>query len=178
MKSSPSQKHRHLWRCDSLTGSLALFGWSKPANINAGNIPSRKDRVILYLSGSVANVVMILGWFILALIISLLQVSLGGTLGELPLWDMLLKMSIAGISLNTLIIGFSLFPLLPFDGGKIVQEFLPIKAAMKFKEIEPYSMYIMLFLVFLTPVMRLYMAYVDSFINFAMLTPIMSLLKP
>lgn len=159
-----------------LSGSLLLFGWCRPAMININNIRSRKDRVILYLSGSIANILMILFWLLFAVLVAIIQAKVH-VIANLPLWDMLLLMSNAGIQLNIIFICFSLFPLLPFDGGKILQEFLPRSMAMNFKKIEPYSMYIMLFIVFFTPIMRVWFYYMNAFIEISIMSPIMALIN-
>lgn len=159
-----------------VSNSLLLFGWCRPAAINPSNIRSRKDRVILYLSGSIANILMIVFWLLFAIVVSLIQ-SQAPRLESLPLWEMLLLMSNAGIKLNIIFICFSLFPLLPFDGGKIVAEFLPRDMAMQFKRIEPYSLYIMLFIVFFTPIMTTWYSYMSGFIQYSIMNPIMALIN-
>lgn len=157
-----------------LTQSLAIFGWAIPARINANNISSKKDRIILYLSGSIANFLMMFFWFLLSIGVALIQ-AINTSISDLPMWDMILLMSNAGLTLNSLIIAFSLFPLLPFDGGKIVEEFLPRNLAIEYRKIEPYSMYIMLFIVFFTPIMRYFVGYIESF-NITVLTSIIGLI--
>lgn len=159
-----------------ISNSLLLFGWCRPAAINVGNINSRKDRVILYLSGSIANVLMIIFWILFAVVVVVIQNSLP-QIEALPLWEMLLLMSNAGVKLNIIFICFSLFPLLPFDGGKIVAEFLPRDLAMQFKRIEPYSMYIMLFIVFFTPIMSTWFYYMNRFIEYSVMNPIIALIN-
>lgn len=158
------------------TQSLVLFGWCKPALINIGNIQKRKDRIIVYLSGSIANFFMILGWLFLTVIIIVVQ-EIFPQVKSFPFWDMLGLMAQAGIRLNIIFIAFSLLPLLPFDGGKIVEEFLPVKWAMNYKKIEPYSLYILLFIVFFTPFMGIWLKYIDYFINFLFIKPLIGLLN-
>ena len=157
-----------------LTQSLVIFGWAIPARINANNIASKKDRIILYLSGSIANFLMMFFWFLLSIGVVLIQ-SMNLTISELPMWEMMLLMCKAGLTINSLIIAFSLFPLLPFDGGKIVEEFLPRNLAIEYRKVEPYSMYIMLFIVFFTPIMRYFVGYIEKF-NMTVLTSIMGLI--
>lgn len=159
-----------------ISGSLLLFGWCRPAAINVSNIKSRKDRVILYLSGSIANILMIIFWVFFAIGVSLIEKVLP-QLSNLPLWEMLMLMAQAGVYLNIIFICFSLFPLLPFDGGKIVTEFLPRDLAMQFRRIEPYSMYIMLFIVFFTPIMTTWYSYINAFIQYSVLSPLTALIN-
>lgn len=159
-----------------ITQSLILFGWCKPATINPNNIRARKDRVILYLSGSIANLLMIVFWAFIA-ILSLMIEKNAPAVSNIPLWDMLALMSDAGMKLNMIFIIFSLFPLLPFDGGKIIEEFLPIKMAMNYRKIQPYTSYIMLFIVFFTPIIRNCLAYMDAFFQLSVLEPLIVLLN-
>lgn len=159
-----------------ITQSLALFGWCKPVAINIGNIKNRKDRIILYLSGSIANLLMIVFWTLIAVLSFMIERNVP-SIASLPLWDMLALMAKAGIQLNAIFIVFSLFPLLPFDGGKIVEEFLPRNLAMSYRKIEPYSLYIMLFIVFFTPIIRIAVTYLEFFITLAIFTPIVGLLN-
>lgn len=159
-----------------LTQSLALFGWCRPVAINTGNINSRKDRIILYLSGSIANMLMIVFWALIAIVAIMVEKNIP-SIASLPLWDMLALMANAGMKLNIIFIVFSLFPLLPFDGGKIVDEFLPRSMSMNFRKIEPYAMYIMLFIVFFTPIIRYAVSYIEVFINLGIVTPIIGLLN-
>lgn len=159
-----------------ISNSLLLFGWCRPAAINTSNIRSKKDRIILYLSGSIANILMIIGWVVFAVIVTLIQTQLP-QVATLPLWEMLLLMAKAGVYLNVIFICFSLFPLLPFDGGKIVAEFLPANMLMQFKRIEPYSLYIMLFIVFFTPIMTTWYSYVNTFIHYTVMNPILALIN-
>ena len=55
-------------------------------------------------------------------------------------------MAYAGILVNLLFFAFNLIPLLPLDGGRILQGMLPDSLARTFEKIEPYSIWIILFL--------------------------------
>lgn len=159
-----------------LTNSLVLFGWCKPANINIGNIKSRKDRIVLYLSGSIANLLMIIFWAFIAIVLFMIERNVEAV-KTLPMWDMLGLMANSGIKLNIVFIAFSLFPLLPFDGGKIVEEFLPKKLAIEYRKIEPYSMYIMLFIVFFTKIMTYWLDIMSNVIQLSIVAPLIGLLN-
>lgn len=158
-----------------LTNTLMLFAWCRPAIINVSNIQKKRDRIILYLSGSIANLLMIIGWLLVSIIVLIMKVKF--SVMESTLWDLLLLVSSTGIKLNMIILSFNLFPLLPFDGGKIVEEFLPRDIAINFRKIEQYSTYIMIFIVFFTPLMRLWMGYMNQFIELSVLLPIMNLIS-
>lgn len=159
-----------------LTQSLVLFAWCKPAQINVNNIKLKKDRVILYLSGSIANLLMIIFWALIAVSSIMIEKNIPA-ISRLPLWDMLALMSDAGMKLNMIFIVFSLFPLLPYDGGKIIDEFLPLKMSINYKKIQPYNMYIMLFIVFFTPIIRNTVGYMDAFFSHSILEPLIALLN-
>ena len=52
----------------------------------------------------------------------------------------------AGVLVNLLFFAFNLIPLLPLDGGRILAGMLPESMARQFEKIEPYSIWIILFL--------------------------------
>jgi Zn-dependent protease len=67
----------------------------------------------------------------------------------------------AGIFVNALLMVFNLFPLLPLDGGRILEGLLPKRMAYQFSRLEPYGMFILVALIlsgamgyFMTPTMN------------------------
>ena len=56
-------------------------------------------------------------------------------------------MSKAGISINISLMLLNLLPILPLDGGRIVESFLPPGMAWKYSRLEPYGMWILLALI-------------------------------
>ena len=118
-----------------LTGFV--FGYAKPVPVIASRLRNpRADMPVVALAGPAANALMALFWAIFALIFALL----------LPSETFFQKMAGAGVLVNLLFFAFNLIPLLPLDGGRILAGMLPESMARQFEKIEPYSIWIILFL--------------------------------
>ena len=62
--------------------------------------------------------------------------------------DFWVKMAIAGIQVNLVLMALNLIPLPPLDGGRIVYSLLPQSYANQYARIEPYGMLILIVLMF------------------------------
>lgn len=122
-----------------LTGFL--FGWAKPVPINTRNLHNpRRDMALVALAGPGANLLMAILWG--------LTIHLG-----LALWDgsewlalPLVYMGAAGVLINILLMVLNLLPLLPLDGGRVLNALLPPRLAAKFSQLEPYGLILLLVL--------------------------------
>lgn len=56
--------------------------------------------------------------------------------------------AVAGMKVNVLLMALNLFPLLPLDGGRILEGMLPNALSRKYAKLEPYGMFILIFLIF------------------------------
>ena len=126
----------------ALTGmSGIVFGWAKSVPINFRNLRNPKTDMIWVL------------------------ISMG--IYE----DFFIKMCVAGVSCNIVLMALNLIPIPPLDGGRIVTGLLPPGMAWQYSRIEPYGMWI-LFALILTgtlsflmhPFMRMGQAIVQWFI--------------
>jgi Zn-dependent protease len=143
-------------------GAGFLFGWAKPVPVAFGNLRRPKqDMVWVAAAGPGANLVMAIGW---ALLLKL-QIALG--LNE----DFFVEMSKAGIFVNIGLMALNLLPVPPLDGGRIAVGLLPGRLAYQLSRVEPYGVFIVLFLLatntlgfFLVPFYRLGLAVVEVFI--------------
>jgi Zn-dependent protease len=132
-------------------GSPFLFGYAKPVPVNFGNLRNpKKQMAFVALAGPMANLVMALGWLLLAIVLRASGMS----------EEFFMRMAQAGILTNLVIFAFNLFPIPPLDGGRIMTSLLPHRYAYKFAQLEPYGFFIVLGLAFLnllhfwmTPVM-------------------------
>ncbi len=120
-----------------LTHFGLLFGYAKPLPINFANLRNpKRDMLWIALIGVAANFVMAIAW-------NLLRIGLAVSHVDEPFFN---KMADAGVEANLVLIGFSLIPLLPFDGGRIVYSLLPDKQAYEYAKVERYTMIILLVL--------------------------------
>lgn len=126
-----------------------LFGWAKPVPVRFGNLRNvRAGMRWVAAAGPLANFAMAVMW---VLLFKLAVVMNNGYSEPLAL------MSQAGIGINVVLMVLNLMPLLPLDGGRIVESLLPAGLAYKYSRLEPYGMWILLALVFtglLSPILR------------------------
>ena len=123
-----------------LVGGI-LFGWAKPVPVNFGRLRHpKKDMFWVAAAGPAANLLMALGWALL------LKLSI--TFPDFAYNDALAEMARVGININGVLMILNLLPLPPLDGGRIMVSLLPVKAALKFAQLERYGMFILLGLLF------------------------------
>lgn len=149
------------------SGGGLMFGWAKPVPVNFGRLGRPKqDMLWVAAAGPAANLFMALCWaMVLKVAVSLPDMEYGVALAE---------MARAGISVNGVLMILNLLPLPPLDGGRIMVSLLPMKAAMKFAQLERYGMIILLALLFthvldllLRPPLWLFMVLVKTLFGFS-----------
>jgi Zn-dependent protease len=108
--------------------SPILFGMAKPVPVNFMMLRNpKRDMILVAAAGPAANILMA---------IALIYVyKLTG-----------IAVLIYLIMLNLLLAFFNLIPIPPLDGGRILAGFLPSHLAYKFGRIEPYGIFIVVFL--------------------------------
>ena len=122
-----------------------LFGWAKPVPVNFGALRRPKqDMLWVALAGPAANLFMALCWGLMAK----LAWSVPGNYFAVPL----LEMARIGIKINIVLIALNLLPLPPLDGGRIAVSMLPPRQAFRLALLEPYGMFILIFMAF-TPLL-------------------------
>ena len=122
-----------------------LFGWAKPVPVNFGALRHpKKDMLWVALAGPASNFVMALGWGLLAKLVWMNQ----GSYFAIPL----LGMAQIGIKINIVLIALNMLPIPPLDGGRIAVSLLPHKQAFMLSRLEPYGMFILIFMV-MTPLL-------------------------
>lgn len=123
-----------------LTVSNFIFGWAKPVPVDPRNLNHpRRDMAIVALAGPVANFLMALLWALMAKL-GLYFVHAGNAWFGLPL----VYMGGAGIMINVVLMVLNLLPLPPLDGGKVLFNLLPGRAAYYAALIEPYGFFILI----------------------------------
>lgn len=116
-----------------------LFGWAKPVPVNFSALRNpKKDMLWVALAGPASNLLMAFGW---ALIYKI-ALAFPDNYYAVPL----LAMAKIGININVVLMVLNLLPLPPLDGGRIAISMLPHQLAYKLSQIEPYGMFILIFL--------------------------------
>ncbi len=118
-----------------------VFGWAKPVPVNWQNLRHpRRDMAIVALAGPLANLGMLILWALLAKVM-----LLTGQVENSPL-GYLLYMCGAGIAINIVLMVLNMLPLLPLDGGRVVNSLLPARMAIAYSRLEPFGIIILLVL--------------------------------
>ncbi|MES2488664.1 MAG: site-2 protease family protein [Pseudomonadota bacterium] len=117
-----------------------LFGWAKPVPIGIRNLRNpRRDFALVALAGPMSNLVMAIGWGILAKIAVNMNPQEGVWLG-------ILLMARAGIIINLVLMVLNLLPFPPLDGGRVLAGLLPEPQARVLDRIEPYGLVVLIVL--------------------------------
>jgi Zn-dependent protease len=130
----------------ALTGG-PILGWAKPVPVNARNFRNyKRGDILVSLAGVASNLV-------LALLFTLLLAATLGAARAFPdairVWAVLGAMFQAGIYINFLLAIFNLIPIPPLDGSHVFVYLLPVKLAVKYRELGRYGMLILFALLFL-----------------------------
>ena len=124
-----------------------LFGWAKPVPVNFAALRNpKKDMLWVAIAGPASNLAMALGW---ALLYKIAWMNPGNYYAE-PL----MGMSVIGLEINVVLMVLNLLPLPPLDGGRVAVSLLPHRQAYQLSRIEPYGMFILIFLA-ITPILGL-----------------------
>ena len=99
----------------------------------------RRDMAITSLAGPVANLLMAIGWAVIAKI---------GFYANDWLGVPLIYMGLAGVQINIILGVLNCLPIPPLDGGRALYNILPGKLAWNFYKLEPYGFLILLLLMF------------------------------
>ncbi len=121
--------------------SLPVIGWAKPVPITWENLRHpKRDVGLVAVAGPASNLVMALFWA-LVMKIGLIMAPYNDYFG-VPF----IFMGFAGIYVNGLLMVLNMIPLPPLDGGRVLTSLLPGPWAYKVGRLEPYGMFILIFL--------------------------------
>lgn len=115
-----------------------VFGWARPVPVNFHALRNQKlGTILVALAGPLANLLMAIFWLIIFHIVVTQDIH------------SLITMASVGITINIVLFVFNLLPILPLDGGRILQELLPKELAYYFAKLETYGLVVVLAFVFL-----------------------------
>ena len=139
---------KHLDVFGTLMLLVAGFGWAKPVPINPYAIKqkSKAGVMLVSLAGPVSN-------FLLASLAAL-PLRFGWVplfSGSSAIFPSLGEFILEFVFINLALFLFNLIPLAPLDGEKVIAYFLPEHWVEVMERISPYSAYILLFIVFVLP---------------------------
>lgn len=117
-----------------------LFGWAKPVPVNFANLKNpKKDMFWVAAAGPASNFVMAIFW---ALMLNYANYAPNTAV------NFLAEMSLAGISINLVLMVLNLLPMPPLDGGRIAVSLLPTPMAIQLARLEQYGFIILIVLMF------------------------------
>lgn len=117
-----------------------LFGWAKPVPVNFANLGNpKKDMLWVAAAGPISNFIMAIFW---VMMFNFSNYAPNTAVNFLAI------MSMAGISINIVLMVLNLLPMPPLDGGRIAVSLLPMPWAMKLARVERYGFPILIVLMF------------------------------
>jgi Zn-dependent protease len=121
-----------------ITGTGFIFGWAKPVPVDSRYFKNpRKDMAIVAFAGPMSNLLMAIGWALVARI----GIAFSGNEAiAMPL----IYSGVAGISINLILMLLNLLPIPPLDGSRILSGILPSYWAWQFNKLERFGFLILL----------------------------------
>lgn len=120
-----------------------MFGWAKPVPVNPKRLKDPvRDLVRVAAAGPLSNIVIALGsavFYKLASVLPGFTPAFRGTVQDVLLF---------AIMINLFLAFFNLVPVIPLDGSKVVSGLLPRKLSKLYQRHAPYSMFIILAILF------------------------------
>lgn len=121
-----------------------LFGWAKPVPVDFTRLRDKKyGPAIVAAAGPFSNFILAI---VSALLFHLLAMFEFNEFISTKVLQPVLMMLVFSVQINVALGIFNLVPILPLDGGRILQTFLPLNLAYKYSQTERYGFLIIIIL--------------------------------
>lgn len=126
-----------------------ILGWARPVPVNARNFRNyKRGDILVSLAGVASN-------FLLAILFTgLLAVFIAAAGGRLEpgfgdSWGVAQLMCVVGVQINFLLMLFNLIPVPPLDGSHVFYYLLPLKLALRYRNLGQYGTLVLLAVLYL-----------------------------
>ncbi|MGC6367742.1 MAG: site-2 protease family protein [Candidatus Marinamargulisbacteria bacterium] len=127
----------------TLSGSPFLFGWAKPVPVNVQNLNHpMNDMVKVAIAGPLSNLSLAV---LFSQFIKFHVIVAPNLILQVPWLIDVLKY---GVVINIVLAVFNMIPIPPMDGSRVLYRLLPYAGRSLMDRIEPYGMWIIIFLAF------------------------------
>jgi Zn-dependent protease len=128
----------------SLMPGGLVFGWAKPVPVNPRNFRNfRRGDIIVSLAGVAVNLLLAIA-FVFVMAGSEWLTRLAPDM--ISSWSILRAMAFYGIQINLVLMLFNLIPIPPLDGSHVFYYLLPVRWAVKYRQIGMRGMVVLMLL--------------------------------
>jgi len=137
----------------SVIGTILIFligiGWAKPVPVNFNNLKNpKRDMIWVGVAGPVTNLILAtLSALLIRVLVPATEYLNSETWVQMFINPFLLMLGFS-VYINVLLALFNMIPLPPLDGGRVLVGLLPYRQAEALSRIEPFGIFIIIFLVF------------------------------